>query len=95
MLKLMNVVRQGVVIAALVASGAVAGTALARHDAPQTPKSQDKVELGQGQVKQAVLIVGTYKNAATNQENANVEKAGVSNSAPAGSRAATFAFVGK
>lgn len=95
MLKLMHVVRQGVIVAALVASGTMAGTALARQDAPRAPKSQDIVELGQGQAKQSVLIVRTYKNGASNQGNADVEKAIVNNSTPAESQQSTFATVGK
>jgi len=60
MLKQNNFVRASVILAMLVASGAMGGTALGRQDAPPTP--QNKVALGQDQSQQSTLIVGSYKS---------------------------------
>ena len=60
MLKRTNALRIIAIAAALVASSALAGTALAREDAPRWP--QDKLAPAQDQVNQSVLNLGTYKN---------------------------------
>jgi len=61
MLKRTNVAWIIVVIAVLVASSAMAGTVLARRDAPQEP--QNRQALAQPEVQPSVIHVGTYKAA--------------------------------
>jgi hypothetical protein len=49
------------IIAALCAAGAVVGTAIAQK-APPAPKANDRVALGEDEVKQLLLLMDTDKN---------------------------------
>jgi hypothetical protein len=60
MLTRTNIVRAMVAIAALVATWAMLGTALAQRQA--VPKPQDKLALGENEVKQLLLFIDTDKN---------------------------------
>ena len=60
MLRHTNVVLVIVVIAMLVATWAMLGTAVAQKAA--TPKPQDKLALGESEVKQLLLLMDTDKN---------------------------------
>jgi len=89
MLNRTNVVRMGVVIAVLVASSALAGTALARQDAP--PKLQEKLALGQDQVQESARLIGSAKDGkVSKQEITNVKMRPQSSS-----HERTFASFGK
>ena len=61
MLKRMNIVSVIVVIALLIATGALIGTAVAQK-AADTPRALDKVAIGQEEVKQLLLLMDTDKN---------------------------------
>ena len=60
MLRHTNIVLVIVVIAMLVATWAMLGTAVAQKAA--TPKPQDKLALGESEVKQLLLLMDTDKN---------------------------------
>ena len=60
MLRHTNIVLVIVVIAVLVATWAMLGTAVAQKAA--TPKPQDKLALGEAEVKQLLLLMDTDKN---------------------------------
>ena len=60
MLTRTNIVRAMVAIAALVATWAMLGTALAQRAA--VPKSQDKLALGEPEVTQLLLLMDTDKS---------------------------------
>jgi CRISPR/Cas system-associated endonuclease Cas3-HD len=60
MLRHANIVLVIVVIAVLVATWAMLGTAVAQKAA--TPKPQDKLALGEAEVKQLLLLMDTDKN---------------------------------
>jgi len=60
MLTRTNIVRAMVAIAALVATWAMLGTALAQRQA--VPKPQDKLVLGENEVKQLLLLMDTNEN---------------------------------
>jgi hypothetical protein len=59
MLRRMNIVRVIVAIAVLVATWAMLGTVVAQKTA--TPKPQDKLALGEAEVKQLLLLIDTDK----------------------------------
>jgi hypothetical protein len=60
MLTRTNIVRAMVAIVALVATWAMLGTALAQRQA--VPKPQDKLALGENEVKQLLLLMDTNEN---------------------------------
>ncbi len=60
MLRRTNIVLVIVVMAALVAMRAMPGTAVAQK--ATTPKPQDKLALGEAEVKQLLLLIDTDKN---------------------------------
>jgi EF hand len=60
MLRRTNIVRAIVAIAVLVATWAILGTAIAQKAA--VPKPQDKLALGENEVKQLLLIMDTDEN---------------------------------
>src|ERR1700736_375946 len=60
MLARTNIVRAMVAIAMLVATWAILGTAVAQRAA--VPKPQDKLALGEPEVKQLLLLMDTDKN---------------------------------
>ena len=60
MLTRTNIVRAMVAIAALVATWAILGTAVAQRQA--VPKPQDKLALGEPEVTQLLLLMDTDKN---------------------------------
>ena len=60
MLRRTNIARFLVVMAVLVATWAMLGTAVAQREA--TPKPQDKLALGEAEVKQLLLLMDTDKN---------------------------------
>ena len=60
MLRRTNIVLVIVVMAVLVATWAMPGTAVAQKAA--TPKPQDKLALGEAEVKQLLLLMDTDKN---------------------------------
>ena len=60
MLRRTNIIRAIVVIAVLVATWAILGTAVAQKAA--VPKPQDKLALGENEIKQLLLLIGTDKN---------------------------------
>jgi hypothetical protein len=104
MLKQMNVLKTIVGIAVLAASGAVAGNALAREDAPK--KAPEQSVLAQDQGNQLVLHVGSYKSgevpkqvlinsAESEAARPNQDKNSGSARTQSSSRVPTFAFYGK
>ena len=60
MLTRTNIVRAMVAVAALAATWAMLGTALAQRQA--VPKPQDKLALGENEVKQLLLLMDTSEN---------------------------------
>jgi hypothetical protein len=60
MLKRTNIVRAVVAIAVLVATRAILGTGIAQRQA--VPKPQDKLALGENEVKQLLLLMDTDEN---------------------------------
>jgi CRISPR/Cas system-associated endonuclease Cas3-HD len=60
MLRRTNIIRAIVVIAVLVATWAILGTAVAQKAA--VPKPQDKLALGENEIKQLLLLIDTDKN---------------------------------
>jgi len=66
MLRHTNIVLVIVVIAVLVATWALLGTAVAQRAA--TPKPQDKLALGEAEVKQLLLLMDTDKNGKISKE---------------------------
>ena len=66
MLRRTNIVWFIVVIAVLVATWALLGTAVAQRAA--TPKPQDKLALGEAEVKQLLLLMDTDKNGKISKE---------------------------
>jgi hypothetical protein len=60
MLRHTNIVLVIVVMAALVATWVMPGTAVAQK--AQTPKPQDKLAIGEAEVKQLLLLMDTDKN---------------------------------
>jgi len=66
MLARTNIVRAMVAIAALVATWAILGTAVAQRQA--VPKPQDKLALGEPEVTQLLLLMDTDKNGKISKE---------------------------
>jgi hypothetical protein len=66
MLARTNIVRAMVAIAALVATWAILGTAVAQRQA--VPKPQDKLALGEPEVTQLLLLMDTDKNSKISKE---------------------------
>ena len=66
MLRRTNIVRAMVAIAALVATWAILGTAVAQKQA--VPKAQDKLALGEPEVKQLLLLIDTDKSGKISKE---------------------------
>jgi Ca2+-binding EF-hand superfamily protein len=66
MLTRTNIVRAMVAIAALVVAWAMLGTALAQRQA--VPKPQDKLALGENEVKQLLLLMDTDKSGKISKE---------------------------
>ena len=93
MLKPTNVARIIVVIAVLVASSAMVGTALARRDATQEP--QNKQVLEQKQAKQSLVVVGSLKDGKVSKLADKSSDQGVKVLAQLNSRESTSAFYGK
>jgi hypothetical protein len=61
-----NIIRAMVVITALVATWAILGTAVAQRQA--VPKPQDKLALGEPEVKQLLLLIDTDKRGKISKE---------------------------
>jgi hypothetical protein len=99
MLKQTNVVKMIVAIGVLSASSVLAGSAIAREDAP--PKPQDRTVVVQDQEKQSVLIAGSYKSGEVSKQEfknpVRSEQAKADNLTPSqsSSRERTFAIDGK
>jgi hypothetical protein len=66
MLTRTNIVRAIVAIAALVATWAILGTAVAQKAA--VPKPQDKLALGEPEIKQLLLLIDTDKSGKISKE---------------------------
>ena len=66
MLTRSNIVRALVAIAVLVATWTIFGTAVAQRQA--VPKAQDKLALGEPEVKQLLLLMDTDKNGKISKE---------------------------
>jgi hypothetical protein len=67
MLRRTNIIRAIVVIAVLVATWAILGTAVAQKAA--VPKPQDKLALGENEIKQLLLLIDTDENGKISNKN--------------------------